>query len=321
MRCQITLKLMLKTSIKQHPLVWFYGLSVLIVILIIPIFIITGAGDAVDQAFQKTGMPFNTDLVTWFKLVAAYPPAFLGAMLAFLQVASPDIAVAIAASTADGHSGLLDLKRRFRFWSRDLDWARGCQIWVICVAIFAGMSLATAALSRYILPVEGFAWNLNLLSLDFFRGFLIAMFLDGGALFEENGWRGFALPLLLKQFSPLNASIVLGLMWSFWHIPVKFDLALNYGLSNFLLMVLVLTIKFVLLTIIMTYFWNRLGQTTIVAIAMHGLSNDSVRLGGNVLSEAFQSQIQYEINLALPMLIVAIILCVLTRKRLALKPT
>lgn len=310
---------MLTNSIKRRPLIWFYSLSVLIVVLIIPVFIITGAGDAVDQAFQKTGMPFNTDLVTWFQLVVAYPPAFLGAMLALLQVASPDIAVAIAAGTAYGRRGLLDLKRRFRFWSRDIDWVEGCNIWLSCILIFAGMSLATAALSRAILPVEGFVWNLNLLSLDFIRGFFIAMFLDGGALFEENGWRGFALPLLLTQFNPFNASIILGLMWSFWHVPVKFDLLLNYGLANFLLMFLVLTIKFVLLTLIMTYFWNRLGQATLVAIAMHGLSNDSVRLGGNVLSEGFRSQLQYEINLVLPMLVVALILCRLTRKRLGLR--
>jgi membrane protease YdiL (CAAX protease family) len=311
---------MLSASIKKHPLAWFYALSVLIVIFIIPVFIVTRAGDAVDQAFQQTGIPFNTDLVTWFRLVTAFSSAFPGALLALLQVASPDIAVVIVVGIAYGRKGFIDLKSRFRFWSKEITWKQGIQTWVNCISIFAGMSLATAGLSHFILPVDGFVWNLNILSIGFFGSFLAAMFLDGGALFEENGWRGFALPLLLKQFNPITASIVLGLMWAFWHIPVKFDLALTYGVGNFLLMFSMLTIKFVLLSIIMTYFWNQVGQTTMIAIVMHGLSNDSVRLGGNVLSEVFQAQLQYEINLLLPMLVVTFILILLTGKSLGLKP-
>jgi uncharacterized protein len=309
---------MLATSIKKHPLIWFYILSVLIVILIIPAFILTGAGDGVDQAFQQTGLSFNTDLVTWGRLVAAFPPALPGALLALLQVASPDIAVAIVVGIAYGRRGLIDLKKRFRFWSKDITWQQGLKTWATCILTFLAMSLATAALSHSVLPIEGFVWDLNLLPIPFLGSLLVTMFLDGGALFEENGWRGFALPLLMEQFKPITASIILGIMWAFWHIPVKFDLALTYGFSNFLLMFLVLTVKFVLLTIVMTYFWNRLGQTTIVAIVMHGLSNDSMRLGGNVLSEAFWAQLQYEINLVLPMLAVSSFL-LLANKRLGLK--
>jgi uncharacterized protein len=309
---------MLATSIKKHPLIWFYILSVLIVILIIPAFILTGAGDGVDQAFQQTGLSFNTDLVTWGRLVAAFPPALPGALLALLQVASPDIAVAIVVGIAYGRRGLIDLKKRFRFWSKDITWQQGLKTWATCILTFLAMSLATAALSHSVLPIEGFVWDLNLLPIPFLGSLLVTMFLDGGALFEENGWRGFALPLLMEQFKPITASIILGIMWAFWHIPVKFDLALTYGFSNFLLMFLVLTVKFVLLTIVMTYFWNRLGQTTIVAIVMHGLSNDSMRLGGNVLSEAFWAQLQYEINLVLPMLAVSSFL-LLVNKRLGLK--
>lgn len=311
---------MLQASIRQHPIVWFYALSVLIVILIIPVYITTGAGDSVNQAFQKTGVPFNTDLVTWIRLVVAFPAALLGMLLALLQVASPDIAVAIVVGIAYGRKEFLELKSRFRFWSREIAWKQGVQTWVSCISIFAGMSLATAGLSLSILPVEEFVWNPNFLSVSFLGKFLVAMFLDGDALFEENGWRGFALPLLLRRFNPLIASIVLGLMWAFWHIPVKFDLVLTYGFSNFFLMFSVLIIKFVLLTIIMTYFWNQLGQTTIIAIVMHGLSNDSVRLGGNTLSEAFQAQLRYEINLLLPMLLASFILIMLTGKSLGLKP-
>lgn len=39
------------------------------------------------------------------------------------------------------------------------------------------------------------------------------------ALGEEYGWRGFLLPRLLNKFSLLYSSIILGLIWGFWHFP------------------------------------------------------------------------------------------------------
>ena len=39
------------------------------------------------------------------------------------------------------------------------------------------------------------------------------------AVGEEYGWRGFLLPRLLRKFSVLNSSIILGLIWGVWHFP------------------------------------------------------------------------------------------------------
>lgn len=39
------------------------------------------------------------------------------------------------------------------------------------------------------------------------------------ALGEEYGWRGFLLPRLLNKFSVFYSSIILGLIWGFWHFP------------------------------------------------------------------------------------------------------
>jgi len=49
------------------------------------------------------------------------------------------------------------------------------------------------------------------------RFIFIFLFIGVG---EETGWRGFALPELQKRFSPLTASLIIGVIWAAWHIPL-----------------------------------------------------------------------------------------------------
>lgn len=39
---------------------------------------------------------------------------------------------------------------------------------------------------------------------------------------EETGWRGFALPLLQRRFSPLAAMSIVAVLWAGWHLPMFF---------------------------------------------------------------------------------------------------
>jgi uncharacterized protein len=37
---------------------------------------------------------------------------------------------------------------------------------------------------------------------------------------EEPGWRGFALPRLIARFGPIGGTLILGIAWAVWHLPL-----------------------------------------------------------------------------------------------------
>jgi uncharacterized protein len=53
-----------------------------------------------------------------------------------------------------------------------------------------------------------------------YLGAFVLMVVLGGPLFEEPGWRGFALPRLQRLLhGPLVGGLILGSLWALWHLP------------------------------------------------------------------------------------------------------
>jgi hypothetical protein len=87
----------------------------------------------------------------------------------------------------------------------------------------------------------------------------------GGPLNEEFGWRGFALPRLLQRRSPLAASVGLGVLWAFWHLPLFFlPGSAQYG-GSFALYVVVV----VCLSIFMTAAHLGTRGSLLIAVLFH----------------------------------------------------
>jgi uncharacterized protein len=82
---------------------------------------------------------------------------------------------------------------------------------------FLGLALATLAAARQALPRVADFGRFSGIPVMGLAGVLLLIF--AGALGEETGWRGYALPQLQRRFSPLASSLILAGLWFGWHLP------------------------------------------------------------------------------------------------------
>ncbi|HXV93864.1 MAG TPA: CPBP family intramembrane glutamic endopeptidase [Pseudonocardia sp.] len=293
-----------------RPVLLFWSVATLIQIPVATAFLLVGADAELARGLAAAGLEFRTDLLAGVLVVIAYPAAALGVALSLAQVAAPDLAVLGVAARRGGRALLRDVAARLRPWSRAVGRRSGLRVWAAAVAVLTLCNLASGFLHRGLNP-EALTWTIGWGTLALLP---VAMFLDAGALLEENGWRGFALPALLRRHTPVVASLVLGLAWASWHYLVKFDLFVDYGALGAVAVLAAFTLKIIALTIVITYFWARSGQSTLLAIAMHGLSNDVARVGGWVEPTTWQVEAVTELNLAVPLAVAAAV-CVGAARR------
>jgi uncharacterized protein len=91
------------------------------------------------------------------------------------------------------------------------------------------------------------------------------------ALGEEVGWRGYALPALQARHGALLSSLILGVLWALWHLPLFFNPDTLYGNLPF-----VLFLAYLLpLTILITWVYNGTGGSVLLAMILHAFMNAS----------------------------------------------
>ncbi len=233
-------------------------------------------------------------------------------------VFGPSIAGVIVMAMTRGKEGMRDMGQRA------LRWRVGFRWWVI--ALFFSGFILLVSIAINVVFLGG-----NIPSFAFLRQewylipvvFLVTMI--GGPLGEEFGWRGFALPNLQRKWGAVTASIIIGIVWALWHLPLFFQSdSIQAQIGVQLLPVYV--IGEIILAIIITWVYNKTGGSLLVGgIILHNadnfwasalLTNDTV--AGVQSGEQSQLDIQLYILSVVVGLLVALVLAIATKWKLGL---
>jgi len=164
------------------------------------------------------------------------------------------LAAVIVAAATQGVAGLKDLLGRVFHW-------RVAPIWYLAalavpVAIACGALYLNAARGAALPPMFAGAWWEALL--------ILPIAIIDAPLWEDSGWRGFAMPRFPAKRSRFLNTLVLGVLLAGWHLP----LALSAG---------PIAVPYVLTTILSAFVTNwiyyKSGESALLAILYHGAAN------------------------------------------------
>ena len=208
-----------------------------------------------------------TLLLSWGWWLLAYAVIGNGELtrgIAIPGAFGPAIAATIVTWTCRG---------QVRHWLREVVAPRVAPRWYLLALgvplLIAGGGLGTT------LAIAGAPMDVSLVHQRlplFMAALLVAATIGGGQ--EELGWRGFALPRLQARFSALGASLIIGVVWAVWHLPL-FLLGAPRNQTGSVLLYGLLVIGF---SIVMTWWYNSTGGSVLLAMLLHGGINASGNL-------------------------------------------
>ncbi len=184
-----------------------------------------------------------------------------GFILWVFMVFSPTISATIITGIVSGWTGIKTLYKGFSIWKVGF-------IWYFAAFLFLIGPLA-AGFFYAIFGGESPGIDPNLTIQIFISSMIFGLF--SGPLSEETGWRGFALPRLEAKYGALVSSLILGIIWTFWHLPLYFvPGSSQVGIPFPIYMILVVSIA-----IIMTWAYNNTKGSLIITILIHFCFNFS----------------------------------------------
>lgn len=193
-------------------------------------------------------------------LAGAYrPDAAFSASRALHYVAAfgPSVAGLIMVWRVDGRAGLRTIVARTGPTWAHLPWY---------IAVIVGFPAANL-MAAWLLAPEFLgnrpSWG------PLIYGLPLTLVTDTGPLGEEFGWRGFALPRLLRHSQPLAAATMLGAIWWAWHLPTFFISTL----SQSELSIPVFLVNSLALSVIMTWLYQRTRGDLLLMILVHVAAN------------------------------------------------
>jgi len=128
--------------------------------------------------------------------------------IALLLLLVPSTLAVLLTAFSEGRKSLVDLLKKLFHWRISIKW------YAVALGLPVGIILASSALAVLL----GWAPSVQFSVPD--RSMLIAnsIFIPLVAILEELGWRGYALPRLLKYRSPLSSALIIGIAHGILHI-------------------------------------------------------------------------------------------------------
>ena len=194
-------------------------------------------------------------------------PALPYAPVWLLGIFSPTISALTIAGVIGGVPEVKRLLAGFTRWKIGWRWYLAISMLLLGPLLIAGVYAALGNSPSGPAPGMTF-WGL---------AGALAYTLTAGPLAEETGWRGFALPRLEERFSSLKASVLLGTLWLFWHVP-------QYFVPNTTMIPFPVFIPICIsLAVLFTWLYNNTGGSLVATVLAHFLFNfDGAFLAGRL---------------------------------------
>lgn len=190
----------------------------------------------------------------------------LGALL--LTGYMPACAALVTTALADGKAGVGKLLRKLLIWRVGVPWY-GVALFgfaVICLAVVLLQGVVDGLPVRSLLAADVADFSGVELALNVALLFGVSLLING----EEVAWRGFALPRLQARWNALSASILLGLVWALFHLPLFYTLT---GSSQADRSMVAFALQTVALSVIFTWIYNNTRGSVLLASLLHASIN------------------------------------------------
>jgi len=233
-------------------------------------------------------------------------PSMITDVLAFLNLGAfgPMVGAFYATYVYEGKYGVLTLLKRalnFNFKKK----------WLIPILLLMPAITGGALLIAYL--IGGTLPDLPLLSAPHLIVYwFVYLFLLGGPLQEEFGWRGYALDKLQSKYTALTSSLLLGFIWAMWHMPLNFTSGIGDQYSLVISTIIGSVISLMLLSILFTWIYNNTGKSILAVMLFHA----SMNLSTFKLFPVFESEQALPFYTLLILVAVVVVVLVWGRKEL-----
>jgi membrane protease YdiL (CAAX protease family) len=165
---------------------------------------------------------------------------------------------------------------RREYWSRIIDPRRIGIGWFLVILLFVPILNSLAALLDLLSGGSGATWGEALLQLSTDPLSIVpsVLFTSLIPFIEELGWHGYALDRLQSRWNALVSSLILGVVWSLWHLPLFFiEGTYQYNLGVWSLEFWLFMVSIVPVSIPFTWIYNNTHRSTLSAILFHSMIN------------------------------------------------